>query len=48
MLTNSSYKPAGYTPNADYYMTNTQKIAGNVSMPHPTSTGVNVMGNTGP
>ncbi|WP_394772788.1 glycine-rich protein [Flavobacterium sp.] len=34
-LTATSYKPGGYTPGSDYYMDNTQLIAGNTTMPDP-------------
>ena len=35
VLTSSSYKPTGYTPTSDYYMTNANSIAGNTTMPAP-------------
>ena len=35
VLTSSSYKPAGYTPTSDYYMTSANSIAGNTTMPAP-------------
>lgn len=44
VLTSTSYKPSGYTPTSAYWMTNTQLIAGNQSMPAPnggTQTGQN-------
>lgn len=35
VLTSTSSKPTGYIPGAKYYMTNTNTIAGNASMPNP-------------
>ncbi|NEM99038.1 glycine-rich protein, partial [Pontibacter burrus] len=35
VLTADSFKPADYTPTAEYYMTDAQLIAGNATMPNP-------------
>lgn len=35
VLTSSSHKPSGYSPNTRLYMTGEQNIAGNASMPNP-------------
>lgn len=35
VLTSSSYKPSGYTPTSQYYMTNASLISGQNSMPAP-------------
>lgn len=45
ILTSTSDIPAGYTPGAAYYMSNTQLIAGNTTMPDPT--GGNTTGRSG-
>tara|TARA_B100001250_G_scaffold309730_1_gene271666 strand:+ start:98 stop:3433 length:3336 start_codon:yes stop_codon:yes gene_type:complete len=35
VLTSSSHKPDGYDPSSSYYLSNTDLIAGNASMPNP-------------
>ena len=46
VLTSSSIKPVGYSPSSNYYLANTNMIAGDASMPNPTG-GANIIGKTG-
>lgn len=46
VLTESSYKPEGYTPTVEYYFSDTSIIDGNSTMPSPTGTETQT-GNTG-
>ena len=45
VLTSTSVKPIGYTPTETYYMTNTQVLVGNETMPNPS--GGTQIGQTG-
>ncbi len=45
VLTNSSYKPSGYTPTSQYYLSNTSMKSGIESM--PTTSGGTETGHSG-